>query len=259
MPGLWRWCVPRRRGPLYRRQWNDPLHLGARGTEGRHGRKGTEVACGEARALLVWRRYEAEPSLLLGLRQRPARGHPAAKLRRGEPLLMLVLVLVLVWVEGVLCMLLSVHVGRHRSWFLRWMGQLAGAGPLMLLYLQILEPWQRREKHFRNLRAPTGSRGRQRDWRRTHDVWRIRAGMRLRLLRGGDPVARRGRILLHCAQRAANRILVISCGYGEHPTALAPPAKRVLHKPKVYFRQLGVGRDKTMGPTHICQRGHQVG
>ncbi len=188
------------------------------------------------------RGHEGEPALLLGLRRRPARRH-YAKLRGRERTLLLLLVcrellllLGVEWVLGDMLLLsMSMHVG-HRS--LRRMGNLSGPG-LLLLYLQILEPRQRREEQFRNLRAPTGSR------RRAHNRRRIRVAL-----------GRRGRVLLHRAQRAANRVLVISCGHREHPTALAPPAKRVLHKPKVYFGQLGVGRDKTNSP-RICQRARQ--
>ena len=200
----------------------------------------------------MWREHEGEAALLLGLRRRPARRHHAKLGRRESPLLLLVCIelLLLLGVErvlgGMLLLLLSVsmsmHVG-HRSWSLRRMGNLSGPG-LLLLYLKILEPWQRREEHIRNLRVTTGSLGQQRDRRRAHDRRRIRVGL-----------GSCRRALLHRAERAANRVLIISCGHREHPTALAPPTKRVLHKPKVYFGQLGVDGDKTFTISpRICQR-----
>ena len=122
------------------------------------------MTCGEAGVLLMWREHEGEAALLLGLRRRPARRHHAKLGRRESPLLLLVCIeLLLLGVErvlgGMLLLLLSVsmsmHVG-HRSWSLRRMGNLSGPG-LLLLYLKILEPWQRREEHIRNLRVTTGS------------------------------------------------------------------------------------------------------
>ena len=53
------------------------------------------------------------------------------------------------------------------------------------------------------------------------------------------------RLLLHSAQRAANRVLIVPCRHLEHPSR-APPshAKRRLHKPKVYLGQLQAVIDK---------------